>query len=119
MWNSKIDPVEKLVAAGAIVFFLIGAFFAVANVAVANTFDSPVSATSALDIFGGIGLPLPKPACSAISGRVCSVLFVGDSFTHGRYTPVRTFNAEIPGEPWQPPQVIDENYGQTGEREEL
>jgi hypothetical protein len=32
---------------------------------------------------------------------------------------VRTFNAEIPGEPWQPPQVIDENYGQSGEREEL
>jgi hypothetical protein len=50
---------------------------------------------------------------------LCSVLFVGDSFTHGRYTPVRTFNAEIPGEPWQPPKVIDENYGQTGEREEL
>jgi len=32
---------------------------------------------------------------------------------------VRTFNAEIPGEPLQPPQVIDENYGQTGERKEL
>jgi hypothetical protein len=47
------------------------------------------------------------------------VLFVGDSFTHGRYTPVRPFNAQTPGEPWQPPQVIDENYGQTGERQEL
>ena len=58
-------------------------------------------------------------ACNEESGRVCSVLFVGDSFTHGRYTPVRTFNAEIPGEPLQPPQVIDENYGQTGERKEL
>jgi hypothetical protein len=58
-------------------------------------------------------------ACSEASGQICSVLFVGDSFTHGRYTPVRTFNAEIPGEPWRPPQVIDENYGQTGEREEL
>jgi len=47
------------------------------------------------------------------------VLFVGDSFTHGRYTPVRTFNAETPGEPWRPPLVIDENYGQTGPRKEL
>lgn len=59
-----------------------------------------------------------KSACKEESGRVCSVLFVGDSYTHGRYTPVRTFNAQTPGEPWQPPQVIDENYGQTGPREE-
>jgi hypothetical protein len=60
-----------------------------------------------------------ESACNEESGRVCSVLFVGDSFTHGRYTPVRPFNAEIPGEPWRPPQVIDENYGQTGARKEL
>ena len=60
-----------------------------------------------------------KSACDEESGRVCSVLFVGDSFTHGRYTPVRPFNAQNPGEPWRPPQVIDENYGQTGERKEL
>jgi hypothetical protein len=31
-----------------------------------------------------------------------SILFVGDSFTHGRYTPVRTYNS---------PNVTDENYG--------
>ena len=60
-----------------------------------------------------------KLACSAKSGRVCSVLFVGDSYTHGRYTPVRPFNAMTPGEPWEAPQVIDENYGQTGPRAEL
>ena len=59
-----------------------------------------------------------KTACNEESRRVCSVLFVGDSYTHGRYTPVRTFDAEIPGEPWRPPQVIDENYGQTGKRKE-
>jgi len=41
---------------------------------------------------------------------------VGDSFTHGRYAPVRQFNAQKPGEPWRPPLIIDENYGQTGER---
>ena len=60
-----------------------------------------------------------KLACSAKSGHVCSVLFVGDSYTHGRYVPVRPFNAMTPGEPWEAPQVIDENYGQTGARAEL
>jgi hypothetical protein len=60
-----------------------------------------------------------ESACSNKSGLPCSVLFVGDSFTHGRYTPVRPFHAQVPGEPWQPPQVIDENFGQTGERAEL
>ncbi len=59
-----------------------------------------------------------KLACNEKSRRVCSVLFVGDSYTHGRYTPVRTFNAQTPGRPWRPPQVIDENYGETGERKE-
>jgi len=51
-------------------------------------------------------------------GHVCSVLFVGDSFTHGRYQPVRTFNGQKPDDPWRPPMVIDENYGHTGERAE-
>jgi hypothetical protein len=60
----------------------------------------------------------PKTACHERWQHVCSVLFVGDSYTHGRYTPVRNFDAEIPGQPWRPPQVIDENYGQTGERKE-
>lgn len=60
-----------------------------------------------------------KSLCSDAAGHACSVLFVGDSFTHGRYVPVRPFNAQTPGEPWQAPQVIDENYGQTGERAEL
>ena len=59
-----------------------------------------------------------KPLCSDASGHVCTVLFVGDSFTHGRYLPVRLFNGQSPGEPWQAPQVIDENYGQTGDRAE-
>lgn len=68
---------------------------------------------------GGSSGSSQTSACSEASGSVCSVLFVGDSFTHGRYTPVRTFNAQIPGEPWQPPQVVDENYGQTGARKEL
>ncbi len=73
---------------------------------------------------GGSGssqTPAPKFLCSDAneSGHVCSVLFVGDSFTHGRYVPVRPFNAMTPGEPWEAPQVIDENYGQTGARAEL
>jgi hypothetical protein len=129
MCDRKLDQVEKYIAICALVSILLGAIIAVANVAIAETSDSPDSPTvdqdapegppSALDAFESGGFPWKKFACSEKSGRVCSVLFVGDSFTHGRYTPVRTFNAEIPGEPWQPPQVIDENYGETGEREEL
>jgi len=37
------------------------------------------------------------------------ILFVGDSFTHGRYLPVRTYNSA---------NDTDENYGQTGARAE-
>ncbi len=37
------------------------------------------------------------------------ILFVGDSLTHGRYLPVRTYNSA---------NVTDENYGQTGARAE-
>ena len=129
MCNRKIASAEKYIAVGAIVFALLGAFIGIANVAIAKTQDSSDSTTvepgpgqvipTAFDIFGGSGLLQQKSPCSEKSGRVCSVLFIGDSFTHGRYTPVRTFNAEVPGEAWQPPQVIDENYGQTGDREEL
>jgi len=127
MRNSKIDRIEKYIAICAFVSVLLAGITAVADVAIAQTSDSsdapsvqqdaPGSPPSAFEIFGG-GTLQNKFACSAIFRRTCSVLFVGDSYTHGRYTPVRTYNAEIPGEPWQPPQVIDENYGQTGEREE-
>ncbi len=37
------------------------------------------------------------------------VLFVGDSLTHGRYTPVRTYRSDL---------VVDENFGQQGARAE-
>jgi hypothetical protein len=128
-WFRRLDHITKCIAVGALVSILLGAITAVADVAIAETSDSQASPTveqdapggppSALEDFANGGFRWKKFACSERSGRVCSVLFVGDSFTHGRYTPVRTFNAEIPGEPWQPPQVIDENYGQTGERQEL
>ncbi|RQR38819.1 hypothetical protein DIE23_03395 [Burkholderia sp. Bp9143] len=48
------------------------------------------------------------------------ILFVGDSLTHGRYTPVRSYGAmraggqDIDGTV----QVVDENVGQTGARSE-
>jgi hypothetical protein len=62
--------------------------------------------------------PAVTPLCSDARepGHVCSVLFVGDSFTHGRYLPVRTFNGKKRDEPWRPPLVIDENLDQTGKR---
>ena len=74
---------------------------------------------------GGSGSSSHTPATNSLCrdadqpGRVCTVLFVGDSFTHGRYLPVRAYNSQPPGEPWRPPMVVDENYGQTGERKEL
>lgn len=126
MCKSKPHQVQKYAAIAAMVSILLGAVTAIANVAVAQTSNlgDPQSAEHdaagglpALDFFASEALQNGF-ACSERSGRVCSVLFVGDSFTHGRYTPVRTYNAQTPGEPWQPPQVIDENYGQTGEREE-
>src|SRR5215813_12439344 len=70
---------------------------------------------------GGIGSSQSETIlCSEAHkpGFTCSVLFVGDSFTHGRYLPVRSYNAETRDEPWEPPHVIDENFGQTGDRAE-
>jgi hypothetical protein len=109
MRNRKIDHAEKYIAICALLSVLLRATTAVANGATPETSDSrnspmveqnaPAVAPSTLDVFEGGGLPQEKCACSEESGRVCAVLFVGDSFTHGRYTPVRTFNAEIPGEP--------------------
>jgi len=47
----------------------------------------------------------------AVSALVANnhILFVGDSFTHGRYLPVRTYNSA---------NMTDENYGLTGARAE-
>ena len=48
------------------------------------------------------------------------ILFVGDSFTHGRYTPVRPYNSNgSNGITTGSNLVFDENYGQTGARAEL
>jgi len=47
------------------------------------------------------------------------ILFVGDSFTHGRYTPVRPYNSGGTEEDSGSTLVVDENYGQTGARAEL
>lgn len=48
------------------------------------------------------------------------ILFVGDSFTHGRYAPLRTYNsAGLNESKIGTPLVFDENYGQTGARKEL
>lgn len=48
------------------------------------------------------------------------ILFVGDSFTHGRYAPVRMYNSGSNGNSATGSKyVVDENYGQTGARKEL
>ncbi|HTF72467.1 MAG TPA: hypothetical protein VK638_58340 [Edaphobacter sp.] len=47
------------------------------------------------------------------------VLFVGDSFTHGRYLPVRLYNSGGSQDGTTgSPLVFDENYGATGSRQE-
>jgi hypothetical protein len=48
------------------------------------------------------------------------ILFVGDSFTHGRYTPVRPYNSNGANNITTGSNLVyDENYGQTGARKEL
>lgn len=60
-----------------------------------------------------------KPNTSS-KGTLQRILFVGDSFTHGRYTPVRPYNSGgTDGRTAGSPLVFDENYGQTGARAEL
>lgn len=47
------------------------------------------------------------------------ILFVGDSLTHGRYTPVRSYGASPSREPVRgAASVVDENFGQAGARAE-
>lgn len=49
------------------------------------------------------------------------ILFVGDSLTHGRYAPVRSYGAMRPGSGaiGDAARVVDENFGQTGARAEF
>jgi hypothetical protein len=47
------------------------------------------------------------------------ILFVGDSFTHGRYAPVRQYNSGGVQTTTGSALVVDENFGQTGSRAEL
>jgi hypothetical protein len=48
------------------------------------------------------------------------ILFVGDSFTHGRYMPVRTYNSNGSNNVTTGSNLVfDENFGQTGARKEL
>lgn len=57
---------------------------------------------------------------SASATGVQHILFVGDSFTHGRYAPVRPYHSGgAAGSTSASTLVVDENYGQTGARAEL
>ena len=61
-------------------------------------------------------VPVPPIAPAALQ----RILFVGDSFTHGRYAPVRSYNAGgTQDAATGSSRVVDENYGQTGARAEL
>ena len=72
--------------------------------------------------------PSSLPDMSVLSGQadlggpsgqaVQRILFIGDSFTHGRYKPVRSYGTGGAPSPHGSAQVIDENYQQTGARAE-
>jgi hypothetical protein len=69
---------------------------------------------------GNASTPPATPPASSQNTAVQHILFVGDSFTHGRYTPVRPYNSGgALGSTAASPLVVDENYGQTGARAEL
>jgi hypothetical protein len=64
--------------------------------------------------------PAPQPTRSQSAPQTLQhILFVGDSFTHGRYLPVRHYdNGGTGGATAGSSLVVDENYGQTGVRAE-
>jgi hypothetical protein len=63
----------------------------------------------------GIVTPPTQPVTPALE----HILFVGDSFTHGRYSPVRNYDSGgVQGATAGSALVFDENYGQTGARAE-
>jgi hypothetical protein len=62
------------------------------------------------------GTVTPPPVAAPLQ----HILFVGDSFTHGRYTPVRPYNAGGSQNATKGSAlVVDENYGATGKRAEV
>ncbi|WP_321808241.1 hypothetical protein [Burkholderia sp. BCC1993] len=76
----------------------------------------PAAAASATDATDS---PSGSPVPATRSPQ--RILFVGDSLTHGRYTPVRSYGAMHAGRQAAgaaAAQVIDENFGQTGARAE-
>lgn len=75
----------------------------------------PAAAASATD---ATDLPSRSPVPATRTPQ--RILFVGDSLTHGRYTPVRSYGAMRAGgkDAGGPARVIDENFGQTGARAE-
>ncbi|MBR8222857.1 hypothetical protein [Burkholderia ambifaria] len=72
----------------------------------------PATAAFAADVPGGS----PAPAAHAPQ----RILFVGDSLTHGRYAPVRSYGAMRAGSQGVAgtAQVVDENFGRTDARAE-
>ncbi len=72
----------------------------------------PATAAFAADVPGGA----PAPAARAPR----RILFVGDSLTHGRYAPVRSYGAMRTGsqDVAGTAQVVDENFGRTDARAE-
>lgn len=80
------------------------------------TFGIPLALWACGGGGGGSGSRTPPAAATP---ALQHILFVGDSFTHGRYTPVRTYHAGgTQNATTGSALVVDENQGQTGTREE-
>lgn len=75
----------------------------------------PAAAASGGDAPGTPAVPAVPPERAPLH-----ILFVGDSLTHGRYEPVRSYGAMDAGgrEVGGTARVVDENFGQTGARAE-
>ena len=74
-------------------------------------------ASSCLAACGGGG-HAAGDASTPATGAVTRILFVGNSFTHGRYQPVRQFNSGGTPSSGASRLVIDENAGASGARAE-
>ena len=94
---------------------LLGTATVSAGVATLTTTSLPTGSNSVTAVYAGTST-FAASTSSAVAVTVSAavttnhILFVGDSFTHGRYLPVRTYNSA--GD-------TDANYGQTGARAEL
>jgi hypothetical protein len=84
-----------------------------------STAGGGTSTASSGSVNGNGGGGMVSVTVPPVASPLQHILFVGDSFTHGRYTPVRPYNsAGTQNATTGSALVVDENYGATGKRAE-